>query len=122
MEIAPRVSSADQSQFNDVQSLLCASLQSILKRVSHADALQLGDDIFRALASMLQMSTTNCVQEDALMAMGSLIELLGDAFKGYLPAFTPFLGVALQARAEHWQVSFITRIRATMQTYYHVTD
>ena len=102
--MAPNVTSADRSQFNDIQSLLCASLQSVLRRVSQADALVIGDNVFQALAAMLQTSTTGGVQEDALMALGSLIELLGEAFMKYFQEFQPFLFTGLSARAEHYQV------------------
>lgn len=116
LQLAPNVSSSNQSQFNDIQSLLCASLQSVLRRVTPADAAQLGDSVFQALVAMLQTSTTGGVQEDALMALGSLIELLGEGFMKYFSVFQPFLLTGLGARAEHYQVSCSVMSSCTIQS------
>lgn len=95
-----QVTATTRSQYNDLQSFLCALLQSLLRRLSVADANQLGGSIFEALIAMLRTSTTGTVQEDALSAVGALIELLGPAFLQYLSAFQPYLIAGLRSTQE----------------------
>ena len=59
------------------------------------------------LLKMFQSSTqtrAGGVQEDALMAVSTLVEVLGDGFLKYLEAFKPFLLIGLKNIAEY-QVS-----------------
>lgn len=62
------------------------------------------------MASLLQMlkssSGTGGVQEDAIMAVGTLTEVVGSRFINYLPAFRDYLIAGLQNRAEY-QVRWI---------------
>lgn len=93
----------DRSQFNDLQSLLCGTLQSVLRKVTPEDAPQISDAIMTA---MLQMFNSNScksggVQEDALMAVSTLVEVLGEGFLKYMPAFTPFLYIGLKNHQEY---------------------
>ncbi|XP_065178796.1 importin subunit beta-1-like [Sycon ciliatum] len=99
--MAPDVSQENRSQFNDIQSLLCAALQALLRRMSEEDAATLGPEVFRSLISMLRASLTGAVQEDVLMAVGSLVELLGEQFISFMPELKQYLIVALNARNEH---------------------
>lgn len=70
-------SHSDRSQYNDLQSLLCGTLQSVLRRVTPEDAPKISDAIMTALLSMF--SSNSCksggVQEDALMAVSTLVEV-----------------------------------------------
>ena len=73
-------SQAERSQYNDLQSLLCSTLQRVLRKVEPADAPIISDSIMRALLQMFQSSVNNKtggVQEDALMAVSTLVEVLG---------------------------------------------
>ena len=73
-------SQAERSQYNDLQSLLCSTLQRVLRKVEPADAPMISDSIMRALLQMFQSSVNNKtggVQEDALMAVSTLVEVLG---------------------------------------------
>ena len=73
-------SQTERAQYNDLQSLLCATLQSVLRKVEPTDAPLISDSIMRALLQMFQSSVNNKtggVQEDALMAVGTLVESLG---------------------------------------------
>lgn len=93
----------DRSQFNDLQSLLCGTLQSVLRKVTSEDAPQISDAIMTA---MLQMFNSNScksggVQEDALMAVSTLVEVLGEGFIKYMDAFTPFLYIGLKNHQEY---------------------
>ena len=98
---APQVNGSNRSQFSDLQSLLCAALQALLRRVTKEDAATVGQRVFEALLAMLQTSSSGAVQEDVLMAVGSLVELLGEGFLSFMVHLKPFLLLALNARDEH---------------------
>ncbi|KAK5885645.1 hypothetical protein CesoFtcFv8_019340 [Champsocephalus esox] len=72
-------STSDRIQFNDLQSLLCATLQNVLRKHRGSGG----------------------VQEDALMAVSTLVEVLGADFQKYMDAFKPFLGIGLKNYAEY---------------------
>jgi len=84
---------SDRHQFNDLQSLLCATLQSVLRKVHEQDAPQISDAIMTALLTMFNSSAgkSGGVQEDAFLAVSTLVELLGGQFAKYMPAFKDFL-------------------------------
>ena len=57
-----------------------------------------------ALLQMFQASSntrSGGVQEDALMAVATLVEVLGDGFMKYMDAFKPFLLIGLKNVAEY---------------------
>ena len=54
-----------------------------------------------SLLQMLKSSGTGGVQEDALMAVGTLTEVVGARFIGYLDAFKEYLLAGLQNKAEY---------------------
>ncbi len=60
-----------------------------------------------SLTSQFQMfqssvnNKTGGVQEDALMAVSTLVEVLGEGFRNYMEAFKPFLIVGLKNVAEY---------------------
>uniref|UniRef100_A0A8C1FDK4 Importin N-terminal domain-containing protein n=1 Tax=Cyprinus carpio carpio TaxID=630221 RepID=A0A8C1FDK4_CYPCA len=90
-------STSDRIQFNDLQSLLCATLQ-----VQHQDALQISDVVMASLLRMFQSTAgSGGVQEDALMAVSTLVEVLGSDFLKYMEAFKPFLVIGLKNYAEY---------------------
>lgn len=102
-------STSDRVQYNDLQSLLCATLQSVLRKVSTEDAPQISDAIMTALLQMLNhhvdstgQNKSGCgVQEDALLAVSTLIQVLGEGFLKYMEAFKPFLARSLADVAEY---------------------
>uniref|UniRef100_A0A3P9HUF4 Karyopherin subunit beta 1 n=1 Tax=Oryzias latipes TaxID=8090 RepID=A0A3P9HUF4_ORYLA len=95
-------STSDRIQFNDLQSLLCATLQNVLRKVQHQDALQISDVVMASLLRMFQSTAgTGGVQEDALMAVSTLVEVLGSDFQKYMEAFKPFLAIGLKNYAEY---------------------
>ena len=68
----------------------------------------ISDAIMRALLQMFQSSVNNKtggVQEDALMAVSTLVEVLSDGFAKYMDAFKPFLIVGLKNVAEYQVLS-----------------
>ncbi|XP_065052076.1 importin subunit beta-1-like [Rhopilema esculentum] len=91
----------DHSQHNDFKSLLCAVLQSGIRKFTPDDAAQVGDAVMQALLQMLSATKAGGVQEDAFMALGTLIEGLGDRFAKYIQAFKPFLIEGLGNRSEY---------------------
>ncbi|KAL7297769.1 hypothetical protein TKK_0008804 [Trichogramma kaykai] len=94
---------SDRAQYNDLQSLLCATLQSVLRKVTPEDAPQISDAIMTALLSMFNSNSCKSggVQEDALMAVSTLVEILGEGFLKYMDAFKPFLSLGLKNHAEY---------------------
>ncbi|XP_038219337.1 importin subunit beta-1 isoform X1 [Zerene cesonia] len=96
-------SQADRSQFNDLQSLLCATLQSVLRKMTPEDAPQISDAIMTALLTMFAGNAGKAggVQEDALMAVSTLVEVLGEGFLKYMNAFKQYLYVGLKNHQEY---------------------
>ncbi|XP_046482449.1 importin subunit beta-1 isoform X1 [Neodiprion pinetum] len=96
-------SHSDRAQYNDLQSLLCATLQSVLRKVSPEDAPQISDAIMTALLAMFNSNSCKAggVQEDALMAVSTLVEVLCEGFLKYMDAFKPFLCLGLKNHAEY---------------------
>lgn len=94
---------SDRAQYHDLQSLLCATLQSVLRKVTPEDAPQISDAIMTALLSMFNSNSCKVggVQEDALMAVSTLVEVLGEGFLKYMDAFKPFLCLGLKNHAEY---------------------
>ncbi|EDW75990.1 uncharacterized protein Dwil_GK15231 [Drosophila willistoni] len=94
---------SDRHQFNDLQSLLCATLQSVLRKVREEDAPQISDAIMTSLLTMFQSSAgkSGGVQEDAFMAVSTLVELLGIQFAKYMPAFKDVLIMGLKNHNEY---------------------
>ncbi|XP_076241578.1 importin subunit beta Fs(2)Ket isoform X3 [Calliopsis andreniformis] len=94
---------SDRTQYNDLQSLLCATLQSVLRKVTPEDAPQISDVIMTALLSMFNSNSCKAegVQEDALMAVSTLVEVLGEGFLKYMDAFKPYLCLGLKNHAEY---------------------
>ncbi|KAL9958290.1 hypothetical protein ACROYT_G035289 [Oculina patagonica] len=94
---------ADRAQYNDLQSLLCATLQSVLRKVNEQDAQQIASPIMDALLQMLSLGgrSVSGVQEDALMAIGTLVEVVGVHFLTFMDAFKPYLIEALRERGEY---------------------
>ncbi|KAH0626795.1 hypothetical protein JD844_002008, partial [Phrynosoma platyrhinos] len=81
-------STSDRIQFNDLQSLLCATLQNVLRKVQHQDALQISDVVMASLLRMFQSTAgSGGVQEDALMAVSTLVE--GEIIEEEPPPLTP---------------------------------
>ncbi|XP_037960117.1 importin subunit beta [Teleopsis dalmanni] len=96
-------SHTDRHQFNDLQSLLCATLQSVLRKVREEDAPQISDAIMTALLTMFSTASGRAggVQEDAFLAVSTLVELLGFKFGKYMEAFKPFLYMGLKNHQEY---------------------
>ena len=71
------MSGADKQQLADLESLICATLQSLLRKVSPEDARTIAPSVMEALLLMFQTSaagSSSGVLEDALMTVGVLVE------------------------------------------------
>ncbi|CAF4090911.1 unnamed protein product [Rotaria magnacalcarata] len=93
----------DRVQLSDLQSLLCATLQSVLRKMQPNDAPLISDPIMHALLQMLKTrtGTASAVQEDALVAIGTLVEVLGINFMKYMEHVLPFIYEALNNHSEY---------------------
>lgn len=91
-------SANDRVQVNDIQSLLCATLQSVLRKMTPEDAPKISDAIMAALIQMFESSQgkSGGVQEDAMLAVSTLVEVLGINFIKYMEAFKPYLALGLR--------------------------
>jgi len=95
-------SSSDRDQYNDLQSLLCATLQSVLRKMTTEDAPKISDYVMNGLIKMFSASEkSGSVQEDALMTVGTLVEVIGEDFMKYMDAFRPYLIMGLKNHAEY---------------------
>lgn len=103
LQMESQVTHNERFQFNDLQSLLCATLQSVLRKVAPEDAPKISDSIMTALLTMFSTSAgkSGGVQEDALMAVSTLVDLLGEKFAKYMDAFKPFLYMGLRNHQEY---------------------
>ena len=117
------VSNDQRSQYNDLQSLLCATLQAVVRKIKPQDIAQIADKCMEALLKMMEyvqyyykitcitvyhFSTSpgvGSVQEDALQTVGALIEVVGNDFIRYMDQFNPFLCQALK----NYQESSVSR-------------
>ncbi|KAK7575826.1 hypothetical protein V9T40_012112 [Parthenolecanium corni] len=92
---------SERAQVTDLQGLLCATLQSVLRKVTPEDAPQISDQIMTALLQMFSSSQSGSVQEDAMMAVTALIQVLRDGFLKYMDSFKPYLYTGLKNCVEH---------------------
>lgn len=100
----------------DPSTLVCESylnvfvlLQSVLRKVTPEDAPKISDQIMTALLQMFSSSSgqTGGVQEDAMMAVTTLVQVLGEGFIKYMDSFKPFLFVGLKNHAEYQVMNFM---------------
>lgn len=68
---------SDRQQLSDVCSLLCATLQSLLRKVSKEDAQTISDGVMQGMISMLATPGSprgGGMQEDAIITIGVLVD------------------------------------------------
>ena len=58
---------------SDIGSLLCATLQSLLRRITQADTVSISDQIMKVLLTMFSHGSGG-VQEDIVMTIGVLVD------------------------------------------------
>ncbi|XP_050439163.1 importin subunit beta-1-like [Adelges cooleyi] len=84
----------------DMQGLLCATLQSVIRKMNSDDVDKISNAIMNALLVMLSTSKDSGLQEDALMAISPLVENLGKGFIKYMEYFKTYLFIGLQNNTE----------------------
>ncbi|CAI4225736.1 unnamed protein product [Auanema sp. JU1783] len=84
---------SDKSAVVDLQSLLCATLQSVLRKMSSEDATVISDHIMNGLITIMSRANgkSGSVMEEALLAVAALAESLGANFSKYVQALSPFI-------------------------------
>ena len=94
---------SDRNLLHNVQSYLCATLQSLLRKLNKDDTLKLSDSIMQSLLYILQTSGTQSgsIQEDVILTIGTLIEVLHSDFHQYMDSFKPCLMAGLQNYREY---------------------
>uniref|UniRef100_A0A914EA66 Importin subunit beta-1/Transportin-1-like TPR repeats domain-containing protein n=1 Tax=Acrobeloides nanus TaxID=290746 RepID=A0A914EA66_9BILA len=88
------VSNSDKAQLRNLQSLLCATLQSVLRKMHREDVPAISDPIMAGLLQIMQRCVdkeSGGVMEDALVAVTELITIMGVQFGKYMDQFKPFL-------------------------------
>lgn len=103
LQMDAHISNADRTQFHDVQSLLCATLQTILKRITKEDVPKIADAVMNALLGMFASSSgkEGGIQEDAIMTGGYLADALGEGFIKYMDVFKNYLIMGLKSHNNH---------------------
>ncbi|KHJ96355.1 HEAT repeat protein [Oesophagostomum dentatum] len=96
---ATTTSSSDKNQLMDLQSLLCATLQSVLRKMRSEDAALVGEHVMNGLVQIMNRTSNNkgggSVMEEALLAVSVLAETLNNGFLPYVDALKPHLMRAL---------------------------
>ncbi|KAE9420302.1 hypothetical protein Angca_004986, partial [Angiostrongylus cantonensis] len=99
---ATTTSSSDKNQLMDLQSLLCATLQSVLRKMRPEDAVRIGEHVMVGLVQIMNRTCNNKgggnVMEEALLAVSVLAETLNNGFIAYVDALKPHL---MRALANH---------------------
>ncbi|KIH60025.1 HEAT repeat protein [Ancylostoma duodenale] len=107
---ATTTSSSDKNQLMDLQSLLCATLQSVLRKMRSEDAALVGEHVMNGLVQIMNRTSNNkgggSVMEEALLAVSVLAETLSNGFLPYVDALKPHLMRAL-VNHEEPQLCFI---------------
>uniref|UniRef100_A0A5S6Q6N0 Importin N-terminal domain-containing protein n=1 Tax=Trichuris muris TaxID=70415 RepID=A0A5S6Q6N0_TRIMR len=95
-------SAGEQGHYDDLQALLCATLQTALRRLEISDLIEMSDNIMILLLRLMgsNIDRSSVVIEEALMACTVLIEATGKGFLKYFDAFKPFVIQALTKTSE----------------------
>lgn len=86
---------SDRQQLSDTCSLLCATLQSLIRKITREDALQISDSVMQYMTAMFTIQGGG-LQEDAIMTVGVLVDVLGETFLKYMDSFKAYLLASLQ--------------------------
>ncbi|CAD6186495.1 unnamed protein product [Caenorhabditis auriculariae] len=92
---AAATSANDKAQLLDLQALLCATLQSVVRKMRAEDLPRAGEHIMNGLLQIMARTAvsglTRNVMEEALIAVSTLIETLGKGFAPYMESLKPYL-------------------------------
>ncbi|XP_038048921.1 importin subunit beta-1-like [Patiria miniata] len=103
LQMESHVHSSERIQYNDLQSLLCATLQSVLRKMKLEDVKAISDEVMMLLLQMFNSGNMKSggVREDALLAVGTLVEVLGVEFLKYVEVFKVHLFCGLDNIMEY---------------------
>ncbi|KAI6178497.1 Importin N-terminal domain-containing protein [Aphelenchoides besseyi] len=91
-------SASDRSQLRDLISQLCATLQSVLRKIQPNDLPIVSDQIMNILLKIMnryQGRDNGAVMEEALMAVSALISVMKSDFSRFMEHFKPILFFSL---------------------------
>uniref|UniRef100_A0A4W3K026 Karyopherin (importin) beta 1 n=1 Tax=Callorhinchus milii TaxID=7868 RepID=A0A4W3K026_CALMI len=95
-------STSDRIQYNDLQSLLCATLQNFLAQVYAQPTLRLSNVVVYSLLKIFQYTTgTGNLNMDGVTSIPLDLIVLGSEFLKYMDAFKPYLVIGLRNYAEY---------------------
>jgi importin subunit beta-1 len=91
----PVLSDDDRNTQAELQGLLCGVLQSLCRRLE-SDINPFAEQMMVLFLRLFQMKSASTLSEEALMAVGSLINAIGMEFERFAKEFINYLGAALQ--------------------------
>jgi len=99
--IGQRAESADDKQaLNEVQALLCGSLQAIVSKLSTADVMPQAQTLMQLLLQVVR-NPNSTVLEEGLMAIGAVADKLGEQFAPFAQEAKAPLVVAITNAQEY---------------------
>ncbi|KAI7688052.1 Importin subunit beta-1 [Sarcoptes scabiei] len=97
MAVVENASHLDQN-YLDLQSLLCSTLQAILRRMSSEDALIIAESVVKTSLKILEICSKNgSINEDVIMMVSTLANSIEQHFKPFLPSFHEYLILGLKS-------------------------
>ena len=103
----PVQSAEDREKQNELQGLLCSVLQVVIQKLSSIDnnatkvSLMAFSDQLMTLFLQVFACRSATVLEEALLAVGALVNAMGTDFLKYMDAFFPYIETGLQNFAEY---------------------
>jgi len=103
----PVQSAEDREKQNELQGLLCSVLQVVIQKLSSIDnnatkvSLMAYSDQLMTLFLQVFACRSATVLEEALLAVGALVNAMGTDFLKYMDAFFPYIETGLQNFAEY---------------------
>lgn len=93
----------NETKFTELQSLLCFTLQCVLKEMSPAEVSRISDAMMATLLQMFSstIGDTGSLQKDVVVTVSTLVKVLDDKSARYLITFGPFLASSLKNHAEY---------------------
>ena len=98
----PVQSAEDREKQNELQGLLCSVLQVVIQKLSSIDnnatkqsLLTLSDQLMSLFLQVFACRSAT-VLEEALLAVGALVNAMGTEFLKYMDAFFPYIETGLQ--------------------------
>jgi len=103
----PVQSAEDREKQNELQGLLCSVLQVVIQKLSSIDnnatkqsLLTLSDQLMSLFLQVFACRSAT-VLEEALLAVGALVNAMGTEFLKYMDAFFPYIETGLQNFTEY---------------------